>query len=77
MQSQTADRCAGSPFCCRRKGGRVMRWPQLWCRALVMTALCAWSLPALADEPKPSALPWLVGPAEAKLGDQALLKLRW
>lgn len=29
----------------------------------------------LADEPKPSALPWLGGPAEAKLGDQALLKL--
>ena len=30
---------------------------------------------ALADEPKPPALPWLVGPAEAKWGDQALLKL--
>ena len=29
----------------------------------------------LADEPKPPALPWLVGPTEAKLGDQALLKL--
>ena len=30
---------------------------------------------ALADEPQQRALPWLVGPAEAKLGDQALLKL--
>ena len=29
----------------------------------------------LADEPKPSGLHWLEGPTEAKLGDQALLKL--
>ncbi len=43
--------------------------------AVVALALCAWPLSALPDEPKPSALPWLVGPAEAKLGDQALLKL--
>ena len=31
--------------------------------------------PALAQEPPPRALPWQVGPTEAKLGDQALLKL--
>jgi uncharacterized membrane-anchored protein len=29
----------------------------------------------LADEPKPAALHWIAGPTEAKLGDQALLKL--
>ena len=48
---------------------------QLRLMAVIVLALCAWTLPAIADEPKPSALPWLVGPAEAKLGDQALLKL--
>ncbi|HNP83258.1 MAG TPA: DUF2167 domain-containing protein [Nitrospira sp.] len=48
---------------------------QLRLMAVIVLALCAWTLPAIADEPKPSVLPWLVGPAEAKLGDQALLKL--
>lgn len=38
-------------------------------------AVCAWPLPALADEPKPPALPWVAGPTEAKLGNQAMLKL--
>jgi Zn-dependent protease len=43
--------------------------------AVIVLSLYAWTLPAIADEPKPQALPWLVGPTEAKLGDQALLKL--
>ena len=43
--------------------------------AVVIWALCLWPHPALADEPKPSGLHWLEGPTEAKLGDQALLKL--
>jgi len=38
-------------------------------------AVCAWPLPTRADEPKPPALPWIAGPTEAKLGDQAILKL--
>jgi uncharacterized membrane-anchored protein len=38
-------------------------------------AVCAWPLPTRADEPKPPALPWVAGPIEAKLGDQAMLKL--
>lgn len=38
-------------------------------------AVCAWPLPTRADEPKPPALPWVAGPTEAKLGDQAMLKL--
>lgn len=31
--------------------------------------------PSLADEGKPAALPWIMGPTDAKLGDQALLKV--
>ena len=31
--------------------------------------------PSMADEVKPVALPWIMGPTDAKLGDQALLKL--
>jgi uncharacterized membrane-anchored protein len=31
--------------------------------------------PSMADEGKPAALPWIMGPTDAKLGDQALLKL--
>lgn len=31
--------------------------------------------PSMADEVKPAALPWIMGPTDAKLGDQALLKL--
>lgn len=38
-------------------------------------ALCCWTLPAIADGPPQQALAWQVGPTEAKLGDQALLKL--
>lgn len=52
-----------------------MAWHQVRLVAVVVLAVCAWSLSALADEPKPAALPWQVGPGEAKLGDQALLKL--
>ena len=52
-----------------------MRWH--WIRLLVIASvtLCLWPHPVLADEPKPSGLHWLEGPTEAKLGDQALLKL--
>ncbi|HMU31217.1 MAG TPA: hypothetical protein PK782_03615, partial [Nitrospira sp.] len=51
-----------------------------WCHWRLMTAFLCWmvagvALPALAEEPKPSGLHWLEGPTEAKLGDQALLKL--
>lgn len=44
---------------------------------LVLLGLVAGSPvpPAWADEPKPPALSWIMGPTEAKLGDQALLKL--
>ncbi len=42
---------------------------------IAFLAACGWTLPATAEEPKPQALPWQVGPTEAKLGDQALLKL--
>lgn len=42
---------------------------------IAFLAACGWTLPAKAEEPKPQALPWQVGPTEAKLGDQALLKL--
>ncbi|MCC6967572.1 MAG: DUF2167 domain-containing protein [Nitrospira sp.] len=52
-----------------------MGWPQLWGVVMVMASLCGWPLPALADEPKSSGLHWLEGPTDAKLGDQALLKL--
>ncbi|MCE3224437.1 MAG: conserved rane protein of unknown function [Nitrospira sp.] len=38
-------------------------------------ALCGWTPPAIADGPPQQALAWQVGPTEAKLGDQALLKL--
>ncbi|MCS6326604.1 MAG: DUF2167 domain-containing protein [Nitrospira sp.] len=31
--------------------------------------------PSMADEAKPAALPWIMGPTDAELGDQALLKL--
>ncbi len=31
--------------------------------------------PLLADEGKPAALPWVMGPTDAKLGDQALLNV--
>lgn len=43
--------------------------------ALLCLLVGSAAMPALADEAKLSALPWLVGPTEAKLGDQALLKL--
>ncbi len=51
-----------------------------WCHLRVTIAvLCllvvSVALPVLADEPKPSGLHWLEGPTDAKLGDQALLKL--
>ncbi|HQV11345.1 MAG TPA: DUF2167 domain-containing protein [Nitrospira sp.] len=51
-----------------------------WCHFRLMTVFLCWvmvsvALPVLADEPKPSGLHWLEGPTEAKLGDQALLKL--
>ncbi|MCI1277817.1 MAG: DUF2167 domain-containing protein [Nitrospira sp.] len=52
-----------------------MAWHQVRLMMVMVLALCAWTLPVLADEPKPAALPWQVGPGEAKLGDQALLKL--
>lgn len=53
-----------------------MRLPYI--RFVVVTVallLGSTSLPALADEPSPQAFAWQVGPGEAKLGDQALLKL--
>ncbi|MDR4480145.1 MAG: DUF2167 domain-containing protein [Nitrospira sp.] len=42
---------------------------------MTMGILLLWlsSLPALAQEPSPQALPWQMGPTEAKLGEQALL----
>lgn len=52
-----------------------MGWYQVRLMAVVVLTLCAWTLPATAQEPPPQALPWQVGPTEAKLGDQALLKL--
>jgi uncharacterized membrane-anchored protein len=42
---------------------------------VVVLALCGWTLQAIADGPPQQALPWQVGPTEAKLGDQALLKV--
>ena len=52
-----------------------MGWREVRHTAVIVLALCAWISPALADEPSPQTLPWQVGPGEAKLGDQALLKL--
>ena len=52
-----------------------MGWREVRHTAVIVLALCAWILPAFADEPSPQALSWQVGPGEAKLGDQALLKL--
>lgn len=54
-----------------------MRWHWIRLLALAAVALCIWTLPGLAEQsqPKPPALPWIMGPSEAKLGDQALLKL--
>lgn len=52
-----------------------MGWREIRQMAMVVLALCAWTLPTMADEPSPQALAWQVGPGEAKLGDQALLKL--
>jgi uncharacterized membrane-anchored protein len=43
--------------------------------AIVALLLGTTFLPAAAEESKPQALPWQVGPTEVKLGDQALLKL--
>jgi len=43
--------------------------------AVIVLVLAAWALPALAEEPPQQALSWQVGPGEAKLGDQAVLKL--
>ncbi len=42
---------------------------------MTMGILLLWlgSLPALAQESSPQALPWQMGPTEAKLGEQALL----
>lgn len=54
-----------------------MRWHWVRLLACAAVALCAWTLPGMAQEPEsqPKALPWQLGPTEAKLGDQALLKL--
>ena len=43
--------------------------------AVIVLVLAAWALPAIAEEPPQQALAWQVGPGEAKLGDQAVLKL--
>jgi len=48
---------------------------QLRLMAVIVLALCAWTLPAIAEEPPQQTLAWQVGPGEAKLGDQAVLKL--
>ena len=50
-----------------------MGWPQFSIMAVVILALCAGALPSIADESSPQALPWQMGPTEAKLGEQALL----
>ncbi|MGZ8383758.1 MAG: DUF2167 domain-containing protein [Nitrospira sp.] len=50
-------------------------WSRFQLMVLVVAMLCGWTLPAVADEPPTQALPWQVGPTEAKLGDQALLKV--
>lgn len=50
-------------------------WFRFQLMVLVVAMLCGWTLPAVADESPTQALPWQVGPTEAKLGDQALLKL--
>jgi uncharacterized membrane-anchored protein len=52
-----------------------MTWCHLRLTLVFLSLLLGSTLAALADQPKPMALPWLEGPAEAKLGDQALLKL--
>ena len=53
-----------------------MGWSRFQLMVVVVTMLCVWTLPAIADEPpRQQALPWQVGPTEAKLGDQALLKV--
>ncbi len=43
--------------------------------ALVCLSLGGYAWPAIAEDAAPQALPWQVGPTEAKLGDQALLKV--
>ena len=52
-----------------------MGWRQVRLMAVIVLVLAAWALPALAEEPPQQALSWQVGPGEAKLGDQAVLKL--
>ncbi len=44
---------------------------------LAAAAFWLWTLPAIAkeSESQPQTLPWIAGPTEAKLGDQAILKL--
>ncbi len=42
---------------------------------VVVLALCGWTPTAIAEEPSQQSLPWQVGPTEAKLGDQARLKV--
>ena len=53
----------------------MMGWYRFQLMVLVVVVLCGWTLPAVAEESPPQAVPWQVGPTEAKLGDQALLKL--
>lgn len=43
--------------------------------AVIVLVLAAWALPAIAEESPQQTLAWQVGPGEAKLGDQAVLKL--
>ncbi|MEK6804777.1 MAG: DUF2167 domain-containing protein [Nitrospirota bacterium] len=52
-----------------------MGWRQVGLMAVVVLVLAACALPVIADEPPPQALVWQVGPGEAKLGEQAVLKL--
>jgi uncharacterized membrane-anchored protein len=60
----------------RLEGDWNMRCFRLQLIAVVgVLALCGWTPPAIADGPPQQALAWQVGPTEAKLGDQALLKL--
>mgnify|MGYP001257975307 CR=1 FL=1 len=52
----------------------MKRLVRLMIAVVCLLAACP-SRSASAEEPKPVALPWQIGPTEAKLGDQALLTL--
>ena len=52
-----------------------MGWRQVRLMAVIILVLAAWTLPAIAEESPQPVLSWQVGPGEAKLGDQAVLKL--